>query len=65
MEAYGLPSMFPMIGGHEGSGIVVEIGEGVAGFAPGDHVVTSFVAVCGSCRWCNSGMEYLCDMGAR
>jgi NDMA-dependent alcohol dehydrogenase len=65
MEAYGLPSMFPMIGGHEGSGVVLEVGEGVSGFAPGDHVVTSFVAVCGECRWCNSGMEYICDMGAQ
>jgi NDMA-dependent alcohol dehydrogenase len=65
MEAYGLPSMFPMIGGHEGSGVVVEVGEGVAEFAPGDHVVTTFVAVCGRCRWCNSGMEYICDMGAQ
>ena len=40
MEAFGLPSMFPMIGGHEGSGVVLEVGEGVTEFAPGDHVVT-------------------------
>ena len=40
MEAYGLPSMFPMIGGHEGAGVVLEVGEGVTDFAPGDHVVT-------------------------
>jgi NDMA-dependent alcohol dehydrogenase len=65
MKAFGLPSMFPMIGGHEGSGVVLEVGDGVSGFAPGDHVVTSFVAVCGECRWCNSGMEYICDMGAQ
>ncbi|KUH93209.1 Zn-dependent alcohol dehydrogenase [Mycobacterium sp. IS-3022] len=65
MTAYGLPSMFPMIGGHEGAGVIVETGEEVSGFAPGDHVVTSFVAVCGRCRWCNSGMEYICDMGAQ
>ena len=65
MRAYGLPSMFPMIGGHEGAGVVREIGPGVTAFAPGDHVVTSFVAVCGRCRWCNSGMEYICDMGAQ
>lgn len=65
MRALGLPSMFPMIGGHEGSGVVLEVGEGVTQFAPGDHVVTSFVAVCGQCRWCNSGMEYICDMGAQ
>ena len=54
----------PTIGGHEGSGVVVEVGDGVTGLAPGDHVVTSFVAVCGHCRWCASGMEYLCDKGA-
>ena len=51
MKAFGLPSMFPMIGGHEGSGVVLVVGEGVSGFAPGDHVVTSVVAVCGECRW--------------
>jgi len=61
---YGLTPMFPTIGGHEGSGTVVEIGDGVTEFAPGDHVVMSFVAVCGHCRWCASGMEYLCDEGA-
>ncbi len=41
-----------------------EVGDGVTEFAPGDHVVMSFVAVCGQCRWCASGMEYICDMGA-
>jgi NDMA-dependent alcohol dehydrogenase len=61
---FGLTPMFPMIGGHEGAGTVVEIGGGVADFAVGDHVVMSFVAVCGRCRWCASGMEYLCDEGA-
>jgi NDMA-dependent alcohol dehydrogenase len=62
--ADGSRTMSPTIGGHEGSGIVVEVGDGVTGFALGDHVVTSFVAVCGQCRWCASGMEYLCDIGA-
>ena len=56
--------MSPTIGGHEGSGVVAEVGDGVSGLAPGDHVVTSFVAVCGRCRWCASGMEYLCDNGS-
>jgi NDMA-dependent alcohol dehydrogenase len=64
LRKLGLPTMFPTIGGHEGSGIVREVGEGVTDFAPGDHVVMSFVAVCGHCRWCASGMEYICDMGA-
>ncbi|MDH6242920.1 NDMA-dependent alcohol dehydrogenase [Mycobacterium sp. OTB74] len=59
-----LPPMPPTIGGHEGSAVVVEVGAGVTGFTPGDHVVTSFLAVCGHCRWCTNGMEYLCDKGA-
>ncbi|MBB3749924.1 NDMA-dependent alcohol dehydrogenase [Mycolicibacterium sp. BK634] len=65
MSPPGAPtSRPPTIGGHEGSGVVVEVGPGVTGLAAGDHVVTSFVAVCGHCRWCASGMEYLCDKGA-
>ncbi|MGF2947553.1 alcohol dehydrogenase catalytic domain-containing protein, partial [Mycobacterium sp. Lab-001] len=64
LNSLGLPAMSPTIGGHEGSGVVLEVGSGVTGFAPGDHVVTSFLAVCGQCRWCASGMEYLCDKGA-
>jgi NDMA-dependent alcohol dehydrogenase len=58
------PGRPPTIGGHEGAGVVVEVGEGVNRLSPGDHVVASFVAVCGHCRWCASGMEYLCDSGA-
>jgi NDMA-dependent alcohol dehydrogenase len=65
LRSLGLPAMFPMICGHEGSGIVVEVGDGVTDFAPGDHVVMSFIAVCGQCRWCASGMEYLCDNGGQ
>ncbi len=64
LRSLGLPAMSPTIGGHEGSGVVLEVGEGVTRFAPGDHVVTSFVAVCGRCRWCASGVEYLCDKGS-
>jgi NDMA-dependent alcohol dehydrogenase len=64
VSSLGLPAMSPTIGGHEGSAVVVELGDGVTQFAPGDHVVTSFVAVCGRCRWCASGMEYLCDTGS-
>lgn len=63
LRSLGLPTMFPTIGGHEGSAIVREVGDEVTDFAPGDHVVTSFVAVCGQCRWCATGMEYLCDAG--
>ncbi|MFV8053614.1 Zn-dependent alcohol dehydrogenase [Mycobacterium sp. 48b] len=63
-NADGRAQMTPTIGGHEGAGVVVEVGDGVTRFAPGDHVVTSFVAVCGECRWCTTGMEYICDAGA-
>ncbi|MGV0790366.1 NDMA-dependent alcohol dehydrogenase [Mycolicibacterium sp. XJ1819] len=64
MRDLGLPEMFPLIGGHEGSAVVQEVGEGVTDFAPGDHVVMSFVATCGKCRWCSSGAQYLCDSGS-
>ena len=55
---------FPYCGGHEGSGIVRAVGPGVHGLAEGDHVVTSFVPACGTCRWCASGNANLCDYGA-
>ena len=55
----------PYCGGHEGSGIVEEVGPGVQGLEPGDHVVTSFIPGCGLCRWCASGMQNLCNNGAK
>ena len=55
---------YPWCGGHEGAGVVVELGEAVKGFAEGDHVVFSFLPACGHCRWCASGMQNLCDLGA-
>ena len=55
---------FPFCPGHEGAGIVEEVGPGVSRLAPGDHVVTTFIPVCGFCRWCSTGMSYLCDRGA-
>jgi S-(hydroxymethyl)glutathione dehydrogenase/alcohol dehydrogenase len=60
----GRDTMFPIIGGHEGSGIVEAVGEGVTTFAPGDHVAVSFVPSCGRCEFCASGRQYLCDLGA-
>ncbi|NLU82123.1 NDMA-dependent alcohol dehydrogenase [Rhodococcus sp. HNM0569] len=55
---------FPVLGGHEGAGIVTEIGEGVEDFAPGDHVVLSFIPSCGKCPSCQAGLRNLCDLGA-
>ncbi|MFR9802223.1 NDMA-dependent alcohol dehydrogenase [Pseudonocardia sp. RS010] len=54
----------PMIGGHEGAGIIEEVGPGVVGLEPGDHVVCSFIPSCGSCRYCSTGRQNLCDLGA-
>ena len=66
VEATGgsVPEFFPMLGGHEGAGVVEEVGPGVRSVQPGDHVATSFIPACGRCRWCVTGMTYLCDNGA-
>jgi S-(hydroxymethyl)glutathione dehydrogenase/alcohol dehydrogenase len=58
------PGILPMAGGHEGSGVVHEVGPNTSGWEVGDHVVMSFLPGCGRCRWCASGMQNLCDMGA-
>jgi NDMA-dependent alcohol dehydrogenase len=59
-----IPVRYPIVGGHEGSGIVEEVGPGVTRLKPGDHVVCSFLPVCGHCRFCSRGMTNLCDLGA-
>ncbi|MEX0581901.1 MAG: NDMA-dependent alcohol dehydrogenase [Mycobacterium sp.] len=61
----GIPMLgFPVLGGHEGAGIVLEVGAGVEGVAPGDHVVMSFIPSCGKCPSCQAGLRNLCDLGA-
>jgi S-(hydroxymethyl)glutathione dehydrogenase/alcohol dehydrogenase len=55
----------PIVGGHEGSGVIVEAGPGVTSLAAGDHVALTFVTVCGRCRWCASGRGNLCESGGR
>jgi NDMA-dependent alcohol dehydrogenase len=54
----------PMVGGHEGAGIVEAVGERVTRVAVGDHVVCSFIPACGVCRYCSTGRQNLCDRGA-
>ncbi|MFZ9628160.1 MAG: NDMA-dependent alcohol dehydrogenase [Ilumatobacteraceae bacterium] len=54
----------PLIGGHEGAGVVMEVGAGVFSVKPGDHVVFGFVPACGRCPSCATGHSNLCDMGA-
>ncbi|OZM72431.1 alcohol dehydrogenase [Amycolatopsis antarctica] len=55
---------FPIIGGHEGAGIIEDVGPGVTKVEPGDHVVCSFIPSCGTCRYCSTGRQNLCDLGA-
>jgi len=58
------PHPAPLVMGHEGSGVVVEVGEGVTHLSEGDHVVLSWVAPCGKCRYCLLGKEARCQMVA-
>jgi S-(hydroxymethyl)glutathione dehydrogenase/alcohol dehydrogenase len=59
-----LPAPLPILGGHEGAGVVEEVGPGVRDLKPGDHVVASFLPACGRCRFCATGHQNLCDLGA-
>jgi NDMA-dependent alcohol dehydrogenase len=56
--------LFPIVGGHEGGGVVLEVGPGVHSVQPGDHVAASFFPICGHCKMCITGHSNLCDMGA-
>ena len=58
-----IPVRYPIVGGHEGAGIVEKVGPGVTRLAVGDHVVTSWLPVCGHCRFCSRGQTNLCDLG--
>ncbi|WP_273732494.1 NDMA-dependent alcohol dehydrogenase [Mycolicibacterium septicum] len=54
---------FPILGGHEGAGVIVEVGPDTEGLEVGDHVVMSFIPSCGSCPACQTGLRNLCDLG--
>jgi NDMA-dependent alcohol dehydrogenase len=56
---------YPAAGGHEGAGVIEEVGPNTPGWKVGDRVVLAFLPACGRCRWCASGMQNLCDSGAR
>ena len=52
--------LFPVVLGHEGAGIVVEVGDGVTSVKPGDHVIPLYTAECGECLFCKSNKTNLC-----
>jgi S-(hydroxymethyl)mycothiol dehydrogenase len=51
---------FPFLLGHEGSGIVEHVGEGVTNVKEGDYVILAWRAPCGACRFCRTGQLHLC-----
>lgn len=53
----------PIILGHEGSGIIEAVGDGVTSVAPGDHVIPIWRVSCGTCEYCTGGRPALCDVG--
>jgi S-(hydroxymethyl)glutathione dehydrogenase/alcohol dehydrogenase len=55
------PHPLPVVLGHEGSAVVEEIGDGVEGLEPGDHVALSWLPYCGSCRMCAGGHPARCE----
>jgi len=57
-----IPVPPPVVLGHEGAGIVEEIGTGVKDLKPGDHVVLAWVANCGRCHYCVAGHPHLCEV---
>ncbi|MBT59519.1 MAG: S-(hydroxymethyl)glutathione dehydrogenase/class III alcohol dehydrogenase [Arenicellales bacterium] len=53
--------LFPAILGHEGAGVVVDVGKGVTSVVPGDHVIPLYTPECRQCEYCTSGKTNLCQ----
>lgn len=53
--------IFPAVLGHEGAGVVVEVGKGVSSVQPGDHVIPLYTPECRQCEYCVSGKTNLCQ----
>ena len=54
-----IPMPYPVVGGHEGAGVIVQTGPGVTGVAEGDAIVFSFIPSCGRSSYCARGMQNL------
>lgn len=54
--------LFPLLAGHEGAGVVLEVGRAVRGIVPGDHVATCALGECGTCDVCRSDLGNLCEV---
>jgi S-(hydroxymethyl)glutathione dehydrogenase / alcohol dehydrogenase len=55
------PTELPVVLGHEGAGVVEQVGPGVVGFEPGDHVLLTWLPYCGHCRSCAGGWPNRCE----
>ena len=53
----------PLVGGHEGAGVIEKTGPNVTRVKTGDRVACSYIPVCGTCRYCSTGHQNLCDAG--
>lgn len=60
-----IPLPRPVVLGHEGAGVVTAVGEGVTEYAVGDHVLSSFVSMCGKCSYCQTGRPQLCSQSLK
>ncbi|MEO6432466.1 MAG: S-(hydroxymethyl)glutathione dehydrogenase/class III alcohol dehydrogenase [Sphingomicrobium sp.] len=60
LDGFDSEGIFPAILGHEGAGVVREVGAGVTSVKPGDHVIPLYTPECGQCKTCLSGKSNLC-----
>jgi S-(hydroxymethyl)glutathione dehydrogenase/alcohol dehydrogenase len=56
-----IPKSLPAVLGHEGAGVVEELGEGVSRISPGDHVMLSWMPACGTCFYCQRELANMCE----
>ena len=61
VDGHTKAAITPLVMGHEASGIVEGVGQGVTGFKAGDHVVFAIRPMCGKCKYCSTGRPNLCN----